>query len=207
MLMPGSGRPSKITPAILALAHELVDGGQPQFVDVTPVADADPNDCFPVVERYARQHGGSVSYGWQIWEWPGVMVEAEFHAVHRSPAGALRDLTPKLLPTPRILFLPDPTRRYEGTQVSNVRRPLTADPRIVEFIQVCNDEFQLMNRGSRALQHGDIELSGEEATELVRIQERKAALYAQLASRPPRPGRNDPCTCGSGRKYKRCCGR
>ncbi|MEY8837660.1 UPF0149 family protein [Cribrihabitans sp. XS_ASV171] len=23
----------------------------------------------------------------------------------------------------------------------------------------------------------------------------------------PRPGRNDPCSCGSGRKYKRCCGR
>ena len=22
-----------------------------------------------------------------------------------------------------------------------------------------------------------------------------------------RPGRNDPCPCGSGRKYKRCCGR
>ena len=23
----------------------------------------------------------------------------------------------------------------------------------------------------------------------------------------PRPGRNDPCSCGSGRKYKHCCGR
>jgi SWIM/SEC-C metal-binding protein len=23
---------------------------------------------------------------------------------------------------------------------------------------------------------------------------------------PPRPGRNDPCPCGSGIKYKRCCG-
>nr|WP_249777907.1 UPF0149 family protein [Pontibrevibacter nitratireducens] len=23
----------------------------------------------------------------------------------------------------------------------------------------------------------------------------------------PRPGRNDPCSCGSGRKYKKCCGR
>jgi uncharacterized protein YecA (UPF0149 family) len=25
--------------------------------------------------------------------------------------------------------------------------------------------------------------------------------------RPPTPGRNDPCPCGSGLKYKRCCGR
>lgn len=23
----------------------------------------------------------------------------------------------------------------------------------------------------------------------------------------PRPGRNEPCTCGSGKKYKHCCGR
>lgn len=22
-----------------------------------------------------------------------------------------------------------------------------------------------------------------------------------------KPGRNDPCSCGSGKKYKRCCGR
>lgn len=37
--------------------------------------------------------------------------------------------------------------------------------------------------------------------------------YAQAAARPepyeragPKVGRNDPCPCGSGRKYKRCCG-
>lgn len=34
---------------------------------------------------------------------------------------------------------------------------------------------------------------------------------ANLPNQPfqagPRPGRNDPCTCGSGRKYKQCCGR
>ena len=23
---------------------------------------------------------------------------------------------------------------------------------------------------------------------------------------PPKPGRNDPCPCGSGKKYKKCCG-
>ncbi|MGR9117332.1 MAG: SEC-C metal-binding domain-containing protein [Gammaproteobacteria bacterium] len=24
---------------------------------------------------------------------------------------------------------------------------------------------------------------------------------------PKKPGRNDPCPCGSGKKYKKCCGR
>ena len=27
------------------------------------------------------------------------------------------------------------------------------------------------------------------------------------AKAPIKPGRNDPCPCGSGRKYKKCCGR
>ena len=33
------------------------------------------------------------------------------------------------------------------------------------------------------------------------------AVRSQFRQPPPpnRPGRNDPCPCGSGRKYKRCC--
>ena len=34
-----------------------------------------------------------------------------------------------------------------------------------------------------------------------------ANLPGQPFQAGPRPGRNDPCTCGSGRKYKQCCGR
>jgi hypothetical protein len=26
-----------------------------------------------------------------------------------------------------------------------------------------------------------------------------------MTANPPRPGRNEPCHCGSGRKYKQCC--
>jgi uncharacterized protein len=34
---------------------------------------------------------------------------------------------------------------------------------------------------------------------------RQAAAPPALSSRPSRVGRNDPCTCGSGKKFKRCC--
>lgn len=30
---------------------------------------------------------------------------------------------------------------------------------------------------------------------------------AQVVRQGPKVGRNDPCTCGSGKKYKKCCGR
>ena len=35
--------------------------------------------------------------------------------------------------------------------------------------------------------------------------ERLEARLAAMESNPPRTGRNDPCPCGSGRKYKHCC--
>ena len=32
-------------------------------------------------------------------------------------------------------------------------------------------------------------------------------LANDLLQKPQKPGRNDPCPCGSGKKYKKCCGR
>ncbi len=34
-----------------------------------------------------------------------------------------------------------------------------------------------------------------------------ANLHEMPFKAGPRPGRNDPCSCGSGHKYKQCCGR
>lgn len=36
---------------------------------------------------------------------------------------------------------------------------------------------------------------------------RELALKAKAAYESSKVGRNDPCTCGSGKKYKKCCGR
>jgi hypothetical protein len=189
------------------LCHELVPDAQPEFLAVNPVPDADVNYCFPLVESYVRDHGGSVCCGWQIWEWLGVMVEAEFHAVWRSSTGKLHDLTPKQVPVTRVLFLPDPERQYQGWQVCNVRRSLSSDPRIAYFIKACEAEFEFLNRGERATQHGVLHLSDEDTREYCEIQRHKDELIYQIVSRLPRPGRNEPCICGSGVKYKKCCGR
>ena len=35
---------------------------------------------------------------------------------------------------------------------------------------------------------------------------RDQALFARDAQKPEKIGRNDPCYCGSGKKYKKCCG-
>lgn len=41
---------------------------------------------------------------------------------------------------------------------------------------------------------------------LERARLKKERLEAQLPVKPPRPGRNDSCPCGSGKKFKKCCG-
>ena len=46
---------------------------------------------------------------------------------------------------------------------------------------------------------------------LLTAERRKELFKEQKSSRtvvkPPKVGRNDPCPCGSGRKYKQCCGK
>jgi len=43
------------------------------------------------------------------------------------------------------------------------------------------------------------------------VSEAAAAAEAQAKAKPvrtgPKVGRNDPCPCGSGKKYKNCCGK
>ena len=39
------------------------------------------------------------------------------------------------------------------------------------------------------------------------IPARDPSRPSPAVARPPKPGRNDPCPCGSGRKFKKCCGK
>jgi uncharacterized protein YecA (UPF0149 family) len=38
-------------------------------------------------------------------------------------------------------------------------------------------------------------------------EENSAAVKVETVVKSGEPGRNDPCPCGSGKKYKKCCGR
>jgi uncharacterized protein YecA (UPF0149 family) len=37
------------------------------------------------------------------------------------------------------------------------------------------------------------------------LRKQSAAKAAAAVRSGPQPGRNDPCPCGSGKKYKKCC--
>lgn len=201
-----------VTPAVLsqpliALCEEIAPGSAlPVYVDVRPLQGVPSKECFPIVEEHIRTNGGTSVIGWSLWELPTLFIEAEFHAVWRAPDGSLLDIAPKPEPTQRILFLADPRMEYQGCQVNNVRRPLRHDPAVVAFLEACNEEFELMNRGERAGQHGEIALQGEEAAEYQRIQVKKAQCQFQMLPLYPQVGPYTPCRCGSGKKTKWCHG-
>lgn len=196
--------PAELNGPLAALCSELATGRLPVYVDVRPLEDAPPDECFPLVARHVASRGGSALFGWTLWELPGVFVEAEFHAVWRTPHGTFVDIAPKKRPVARVLFLEDPDRSYAGRQVNNVRRAVSLDPNVSEYLGTFDAEFELLNRGIRAEQHGEIALVGEEAREFHGIQMRRAALFPHVLSAAGAIGPYTPCWCSSGRKVKWC---
>ncbi len=196
------GPPRDIFPYVKELCASI-STSEPFFIEVHPGSQDVVLDCTGNVERRIQQEGGEAVLGWKIWEWHGIMIEAEFHTLWRDSQGQLHDITPNAHPFEKVLFLPDQTLVYEGKQINNIRKPLNKDTNVTAFIEVNDDIFAMMNKGERASQHGAIVLTPEEAAEMEKLEYRKAVLGMQIESRPPE--RNELCRCGSGLKSKKCC--
>lgn len=193
--------PSTISRPVRQLIDTLVRNGSALYLAVSPESDAVVNECFPNVAAKVARDGGDMVCGWQLWEWPHVLVEAEFHAVWRSPGGALTDITPKPQGEKQILFVPDPRRTYEGVVVDNIRHAVRDDLLVHHLIKLSEAITRVMNRGERATQYGHVSVSADEIEPLLAARELVGTSLAL--------GRRDhqPCLCGSGAKYKRCHGR
>ncbi|QDV35651.1 SEC-C metal-binding domain-containing protein [Tautonia plasticadhaerens] len=117
--------------------------------------------------------------GWIIRELPGWYLEAEFHGVWVSPAGQHVDLTSRQGDA-ALLFLPDPGRAYRGEGLPNRYLALSPSPEVQAVVRM--EEM-----------HARLRSEAESLGRRERVQ-------------PGSAGRNDPCPCGSGLKYKKCCG-
>ena len=164
---------------VQAFATEVVTTGQLAMVRSSPRFDRPQNDCFALVKEKIATHGGSMVLGWTIWEWPSVMIEAEFHAVWRSPEGELLDLNPRTAFLTHIVFLPDQNRQYEGRQVDNYRKPWVNDQDLKRFIFIFRKQFEILNKGDLAFQH-EVELPPRALKELQSLQKEGARLERRL---------------------------
>jgi hypothetical protein len=177
--------------------YEISSDREPAYLDVSPSEQDISLDCFMNVEKHIAKAGGSIQYGWRIWEWPNTLIEAEFHAVWRTPDGKLVDTTPAPKDFRRILFLPDASRSYEGRQVDNIRKALYKHPLVAEFIRLWEEQFEIYNRGERAHMHGEMAFKKSEKHRLIAIKKRIVQIQMLLSL----------CPCGSLLRFHRCCGR
>lgn len=172
--------PSRITADVRRLCRRLGSVSEPVFVDVSAsraTSQEDFDDCFHDVQREVEKSGGNIQYGWTIWEWPGIFIEAEFHAVWRRTDGELLDVTPKKDGEERILFVPDLVRVFSGKQIDNVRVAIGRDPRIKQLLRLQED---IHRRIRRQMQGISFRTQFEVEPETALLMKRAAGLELEL---------------------------
>lgn len=172
-------------------------------LDIEPESGAMESDCTEIVRRKVEREGGRIIYGWQIWK-SDILVEAEFHAVWETPEGELKDVTPKPPQFNQILFLEDETLTYEGKQIDNVRINITNNKLVDYFIEAWKKYYRLMNRGDRALLHGQEFIDSLNEKDIVEIENIKKIRDAIEFMLYQKATINDKCFCQSGKIYKNC---
>lgn len=185
--------PPKITDIIYRACKAINPAIVPEYIRVCPEPWAKENECFPNVKEKVRIDGGQAVYGWAIWQWANVMLEAEAHCVWKAPDGELIDITPHNYGEKRILFVVDDTIHYEGVIIPNKRAPLTTSSKVDMLIKLSNTKDEILkNSGTNGL--------CEMPADLI-------YYINKLQMEIKQPARaNDSCPCGSGLKYKNCCG-
>jgi hypothetical protein len=121
---------------------------------------ANYKECVPNVEKKVKRDGGEIVLGWSFWELP-FLVEAEFHAIWRSPSGDLIDITKKPVNLSNILFASQLDMSYSGVQISNVRLNTSGNELVDDFIKLHSAIFAIENKGFRAFEN-DFKLYGHE---------------------------------------------
>jgi hypothetical protein len=172
----------------------------------TPIQAASRKSVFGNVRQRLARAGGRIRFGWAIWEWPRVYIEAEHHAIYEAPSGEWQDITPSANPDiVARLFLPDDSATYdfahEGVRRENHRLALADDPLIERFFQSAIRFNEIMNRVPGV---GMIQIDREVAEQLRAAQLENLRLTVELGLKYTRP--NSPCFCGSRQKFKHCHG-
>ncbi|MDD4601248.1 hypothetical protein SDC9_11474 [bioreactor metagenome] len=194
--------PKKITKEIEGLCREINSDRQPLYIAVdSKMAVGHEADCIENVARKMMKDGGDFQFGWAIWEWPEVMLEAEFWVVWVNHDGQLVDVTPRARGE-RILFIVDNKTKFEGKPIDSILKPLIAHPVIQQYIDINQKIWQ---RNDELTAAGATDMAICEA--VAPLIDTKDALEKEIDEKlSGGVGRNDLCRCGSGKKFKNCCG-
>jgi hypothetical protein len=195
--------PRAISPPVASLCRDISPDHSPAWAQVKPESSAVIEECFSNVSAKVASDGGSILYGWLVWEWHRVFIEAEHHAVWEKD-GRLLDITPHRNGETTVLFLPDPTREYDFAserRLINRKRSLGQFPSVNKWIAATDVLHRAVEEHSVGR---EIRINRNRLAELQNAAKyTMGAVLVELASKT-KP--NDPCICTSGRKFKKCCG-
>jgi hypothetical protein len=188
--------PKRITNDILSFCSEIDSSTRPVFVPVDHVGGVRHGYCLTDVPLFAEKNGGDVQFGWIIWECPKVALEAEFHACWKKGKNTLVDIVPKPDNEETILFLPDSQRVYEHKPVFGRQKALVDNDYTRRWLMTARKKDEIRSKHFR-----------NDEVDSVAANDEFERWISSLPPGYPKIGRNDPCPCVSGKKYKRCCGR
>lgn len=140
----------RIDSSVKAFQRSIPGTERPVFVPVRPRADSIENDCFENVRRQIADEGGGIVHGWLVTTFPGVFLEAIFHAVWRAPGGGLVDVSPPPEDgTGRIVFFPDPTRSFQGEPIPNRHWPLVRMRELREYFRAFDEDSKAWRESAK----------------------------------------------------------
>jgi|tagenome__1003787_1003787.scaffolds.fasta_scaffold20811780_2 hypothetical protein len=195
--------PPEVTAQIRDFCTSIRPSGEPRYVPIEACADALPKECFGNVRQRVSLHGGQIVFGWAIWIWPRVFVEAEHHAIYERPDGTWIDVTPQSNHD-QILFLPDDSAVYDfdnPQRRDNLRLALKADPLIESYFEWFRGRkmFEDLFPGTN-----QVTLKGKAAQDFKAFAKRGIEIEQQLVMKYY-PAMS-PCPCGSTRAFWYCHG-
>lgn len=95
-----------------------------------------------------------------------------------------------------FLFKVQPAKKEDSSLAFTARRPSR-----VEFQHTRNEQFDKISSASNK------ETGGNNMSKLSSILSARSERLQPVIKGSPQVGRNDPCPCGSNKKYKKCCGK
>ncbi|RZJ18614.1 MAG: hypothetical protein EON91_04605 [Brevundimonas sp.] len=191
--------PGRSYPEFPALPGRLAVG-----VPVAPSPWAKPLCCFHNVSNHLEASQGGIVFGWALWTWPGVNIEAIHHAVWRSTDGALVDITPPPLQVASVTFIEDQDALFDVNDVLADAKPTMThwmtSSLAAQAYRAAYEDYNYLDRttGEYLKKHGERwHRAGEQRSAA------RAALILELAGAC---ASGDMCFCRSQQTFANCCG-
>lgn len=175
--------PPEITNQIREFAHKAIGlAADPQFVNVTPEPGCKSLECFANVRSKVEKQGGRIQFGWSVWQWRDVYLEAEHHAVYTAPhSSEFIDITPCDSGTTERLFIPDDSATYDfqsrGARRDNLRFALIDDPVVHDYFKTAAKLIAFQNELPG---FGNVEVHPAEQDKLLKLERRLERAQAAL---------------------------